>query len=210
MRLTLTTKIREAVASPAGSHAVAPRNHRRTDRATSHRLVWWLAAAGVTILIAVGAIASVGNSSTGVTDPERWDLAALDSDEHVRLADFRGKPVVVNFFASWCTSCEFELPHFAAAARALRGQVVFVGVNAMETGDGMGMAREFRLRESGFVLAKDTGGRQGSGLHDALGGRGMPITAFYDADGALVDGVGGALSEDVLLDKLNQLYGVEV
>jgi thiol-disulfide isomerase/thioredoxin len=118
--------------------------------------------------------------------------------------------VVANFFASWCTSCEFELPGFAKAAQDLKGKVAFVGINSEETGDGMSMARRFHLAESGFVLARDVGGTAGSGLHDALGGRGMPITAFYDAQGRLVDLARGALPEDALRDRLRQLYGVSV
>lgn len=128
----------------------------------------------------------------------------------MRLADFRGKPVVVNFFASWCDACRFELPGFASAADRLRGKVAFVGVNSLETGSGMRMAREFDLPDSGFVLAKDIKGQQRSGLHDALGGRGMPITAFYDDKGQLIDFAGGALPGDALRQKLQQLYGVDV
>lgn len=128
----------------------------------------------------------------------------------MRLADFRGTPVVVNFFASWCTSCDFELPGFTKAADALEGQVAFVGVNALETGNWREMAERHQLREHGFVLARDVGGRQGSGLHASLGGRGMPITAFYDADGALVDVASGALPDDALFERLRQLYDVEI
>lgn len=155
-------------------------------------------------------MAAWSNAGSGNTRPAAFDLPALEGDGRVRLADFRGKPVVVNFFASWCDACEFELPAFASAASALRNQVVFVGINSLETGNGLGMARRFNLEESGFVLAADVGGRQGSGLHDALGGRGMPITAFYDDQGRLVDFAGGALPEEALREKLRQLYGVNV
>lgn len=173
-------------------------------------MTWWLAAAGVAIVLAVAALASASGGATGSTNPTAFDLPALGHEGRVRLADFRGKPVVVNFFASWCDACEFELPGFAAAADVLRGKVSFIGVNSLETGNGMRMARDFKLPESGFVLAKDINGRQASGLHDALGGRGMPITAFYDNRGRLVDFAGGALPDDVLRQKLRQLFGVDV
>ena len=161
-------------------------------------------------MLAGAAVASAGGGATGITKPTAFDLPALGRDGRVRLADFRGKPVVVNFFASWCDACRFELPGFADAADELRGKVTFIGVNSLETGNGMGMARDFKLPESGFVLAKDINGQQASGLHDALGGRGMPITAFYDTHGQLVDFAGGALPDDVLRQKLHQLYGVDV
>lgn len=183
-----------------GPRRPAPRN----------RLTWWLVAAGVAIVLAVAAVALGGGSASGNTKPAAFDLPALGQEGRVRLADFRGKPVVVNFFASWCDACEFELPGFADAAGKLRGEVAFVGVNSLETGNGMSMARRFHLQENGFVLAKDINGQQASGLHDALGGRGMPITAFYDSNGRLVDFAGGALPDDVLRQKLQQLYGVDV
>lgn len=176
----------------------------------SSRVGWWLGAGGVAIVVTVALLAGQSNGGQGNTDPEAFDLPALGSEERVQLADFRGKPVVVNLFASWCDACAFELPAFAKASDALRDEVVFVGVNSLETGDGKRMAREFDLAESGFILARDVGGQQNSCLHDALGGRGMPVTAFYDDSGRLIDFAGGALPEEALFEKLRQLYGVDV
>jgi cytochrome c biogenesis protein CcmG/thiol:disulfide interchange protein DsbE len=128
--------------------------------------------------------------STGASD---WVLPRLDgSGAAVSVADFRGHPLVVNFFASWCDPCRAELPLLAQAARDLQGQVGFVGVNSEETGDGLAMARDHGIGE--WVLAADSGGANQSGLHDALGGRGMPITAFYDSNGRLLKVQQGAFS----------------
>ncbi|MGH2685528.1 MAG: TlpA family protein disulfide reductase, partial [Actinomycetota bacterium] len=148
-----------------------------------------------------------GGSSpgSGSADPRAFDLPALAGDGRIRLADFKGKPVVLNFFASWCTTCDFELPGFARVSRELEGEVVFVGVNSQETGDGMLMPERHGI--TWWPLAEDIGN---SDLHRALGGRGMPITAFYDAEGNLVDFVGGALDEANLRARVAQLYGVEV
>lgn len=187
---------------PARLAVAAQRRHRR--------LRWAVAAAGVAIVAGLGVVAVGGQSEDGATDPSAFDLPALGGEARVRLADFRGTPVVVNFFASWCTSCDFELPAFTSAADALGDKVAFVGVNALETGDWRPMVERHQLEQHGFVLARDTGGRQGSGLHAALGGRGMPITAFYDADGTLLDVANGALPEDALLERLRELYGVAV
>lgn len=180
---------------------------RRRRAAFKRRLV--LGAGGLlVVLLVVLAVVSSGGGATGTTDPEAWDLPSLGEEGRVQLADFRGEPVVVNFFASWCTACDFELPGFRRASEALRGEVTFVGVASLETGDAMTMPERHGI--TWWPLARDVGGRDGSGLHDALGGRGMPITAFYDADGRLVDFVGGALSESDLRDRLRALYGVEV
>ena len=124
-----------------------------------------------------------------VTDPSAFDLPALEGDGRVRLADFAGTPVVVNFFASWCGPCDTELPVFADAARKLEGKVRFVAVNSQELNHraAVRMAERHELEEAGIATARDVGGRAGgSQLHDALG-RGMPINAFYDASGTLLD-----------------------
>lgn len=182
---------------------------KRANR-SRRRLRWAVAAVGVAIVAGLGVMVSSGSDVDGSTDPAAFDLPALGTEGRVRLADFEGTPVVVNFFASWCTACDAELPGFTRAADALRGEVAFVGVNAQETGNWRPMAERHELAQHGFVLARDIGGRQGSGLHAALGGRGMPITAFYDADGQLVDVAGGALPDDALFERLRQLYGVDV
>lgn len=177
-----------------------------------------LAGAAVAIAVAVafsivfvvshGGGASGGGTAgaTTSTDPAAFDLPRLDGGGDVRLASFRGKPTVVNFFASWCTSCQFELPGFSKVSRELEGKVNFVGVNSLDTGDGMAMARQYGIEW--WPLGKDVDGQQGSGLHDALGGQGMPITAFYDANGKLLFVSPGALPESDLRATLHQFYGV--
>lgn len=171
---------------------------------------WLLGAVGFAVLavVAVIAFAGGGDDDPGSTEPTAFDLPSIQGDERVRLADFAGTPTVVNFFASWCTACDAELPGFAKVSRELEGDVSFIGVASLETGDPMFMPERHGI--TWWPLARDTGGRNGSGLHAALGGRGMPITAFYDADGALLHVDGGALPERLLRERLNDLYGVDV
>lgn len=177
----------------------------------SRTVVVVIAAAAVAVMVGVGVFAfvSAGDTNSAETEPTAFDLPPLHGDERVRLADFRGKPLVVNFFASWCTACDFELPGFATVSEELRGEVQFVGVASLETGDADLMPERHGI--TWWPLAQDVEGSQNSGLHDALGGgNSMPLTAFYDAEGRVLQVDRAAIPEDVLREKLRELYGVNV
>lgn len=188
--------------------ARAPGGGRGRLTRPSGALRWALLGVGVAIVAVVAIVATAVNTSSdpGSTDPQAFDLPAIEGEDRVRLADFAGRPVVVNFFASWCTACDAELPGFATVSRELEGRVTFIGVNALETGDPLLMPERHGI--TWWPLARDIGGRNGSGLHAALGGRGMPITAFYDEAGELLHVDGGAVPEPILRDRLAELYGL--
>jgi len=174
---------------------------------------------GFVIVAAVAGIAlssasddSGGRSGgTDETNPAKWNLPALEGTGRVRLADFKGKPVVVNFFASWCVPCKEELPEFADASRKLSGKVAFVAVNSKEitATAGVALARSKGLADAGITLARDVGGQAGSGLHDSYEVRNaMPVTAFYGADGTLKFVAPGQLNRDKLSSRLQEFFGV--
>lgn len=186
--------------------------NRRPTRTSAGRS-WLLIVAAIAVVVGtVGFLAFRDTSppAGSSTDPESWVLPGIDGTGEIRLADFAGQPVVVNFFASWCTACDAELPVFRAASEQLRGQVTFVGVNTLETGDRMFMPERHDI--TWWPLARDVGGPQGNGLHSALSGGldAMPITAWYDADGRLLHVDRGALPEPALHQRLAQLYGIDV
>jgi len=163
---------------------------------------------GLAALIGLVAVAGGGSGGgSGVSDPAAFDLPAIQGEARIRLVDFEGKPVVVNFFASWCTACDFELPGFAKVSDELRDQVTFVGVNALETGDRMLMPERHGI--TWWPLARDIGSR-GNDLHAALGGRGMPITAYYDDTGNLLHVDTGAIDEAALRERITSLFEIEV
>lgn len=185
----------------------------------ARRMPLLVSVVGFLIVAAVAGFALSSSSDGGgksdgsdVTDPTKFDLPALEGTGRVRLADFEGKPVVVNFFASWCEPCKKELPEFTAAARQLAGKVAFVGVNSKEitAPAGVALARSMGLAEAGITLARDVG-QGGSALHDRYEVRSaMPITAFYDAAGKLKYVAPGQLTKDKLSARLQELYGVSL
>lgn len=192
-----------------------PPNPRAT---LARRLPLLLSVVGFVIVAAVAGLVltsasddSGGSGGADVTDPAKWDLPTIDGTGRVRLADFKGKPVVVNFFASWCEPCKAELPEFVEASKALEGKVEFVAVNSKEitASAGISLARRFGLAEAGITLARDVGGQGGSGLHDSYEVRNaMPVTAFYDAAGKLQSVAPGQLTRDKLSTRLQELFGV--
>lgn len=144
----------------------------------------------------------------GDTTAEGWDLPELGGEGRVALADFRGKPTVAAFFASWCEVCEEEIPEFLAASRFVSDEVNFVGINTQDNGNGLGDAEKWGIAGV-WPLARDIGNANGSGLSTGtFGMRGSPMTAFYDADGRVVHVQRGGLSGDELLSAIESLFGV--
>jgi cytochrome c biogenesis protein CcmG, thiol:disulfide interchange protein DsbE len=194
---------------------VASSNHGRAaaarQAAAGRKLRVAVIGVAVLILTAAGVLAFRGGSRTAgaVTSPAAFSLPALNGNGWVRLAHYRGKPVVVNFFASWCTECQAELPGFRQEAIALRGKVIFIGVDSLETGDKNFLPHLFHLAGAFAALARDAGSN-GNGLHVALGGGNtMPLTAFYGAEGLLLGVERGALvPAGALKAKIARLFGV--
>lgn len=188
----------------ASRAAIARKRRRRTIAAT---------AAGALIFTSAVVLAFSNHpSSAGYrTTIAGWSLPRLGESGRVSLSQFRGRPVVVNFFASWCTVCASELPVFAHDGALLRGRVDVVEVNALETGNGPSFARQYNLVQSVPAVLSDVGGSQGDGLYQALGGTGtMPMTAFYDTHGHLLTTHVGGFDSTTLANELHQLYGVIV
>jgi len=112
--------------------------------------------------------------------------------EPVRLSDLRGAPVILNFWATWCTSCLAELPDFAELQREYGADRLHV--LAVNTGEDANTAegfiedlgvREFRwMMDPTLVVA------------DAYGVWGMPTTVFIDGDGVIRATYVGHLSKD--------------
>ena len=178
----------------------------RPDRTLLARAAIVVVVAAIALVLALRGGAGA-TATTVSTAPTAWSLPRLVGSGTVSLASLRGHPVVVDFYASWCTACRGELPELARVADSLRGRVTFVAVDSEETGDGLAMARSSGVG-SWTLLADSGGGNGGSGLHDALGEAGMPVAAFYSSDGRLLAVVPGALDAGALRARLESLFGV--
>ena len=107
-----------------------------------------------------------------------FTLTTLDG-ESFQLSALRGKPVVLNFWATWCGPCQNELPAIQKAAAHLGDQVVFVAVDQNEKPD---VVQSF-VDKLGltFTIPMDTGGDVGYDYNV----QGLPTTFFIDRDGVI-------------------------
>lgn len=106
-----------------------------------------------------------------------FTLQRLDSGEKVSLADFKGKPVVMNFWASWCGPCRTEHPVIEWAHKQFGDQVVFLGVVFEDSEQN---AREFLSRYgASFPQLMDD---SNAGVAVEYGVTGVPETYFIDRD----------------------------
>ncbi|HRY87985.1 MAG TPA: TlpA disulfide reductase family protein [Rubrivivax sp.] len=112
---------------------------------------------------------------------ELWALRfARPEGGELALADFRGRPLLINFWATWCPPCVRELPAFDRFASAQRGRVQVVGLAI----DREQPVRDFLARQPvSFPIG--LAGSEGAELSRRLGntGGGLPFTVLLDSDG---------------------------
>ena len=145
-------------------------------------------------------------SSTGSFDPGNrkpapaWALPNLaDPAATLRSDSLAGRPVVLNFWASWCPPCRKEMPALATAARQLKGRVAFVGV---DTSDDRNAAVAFAAySQVGYPLGFDPQAT----VSRNYGVFGLPTTYFV-AGGKIVGRETGGMSQARLHQLLDQNY----
>ncbi len=145
-------------------------------------------------------------ANTGVLVPERPEVGKLAPDFALvdvsdgktvrKLSDYRGKAVVVNWFASWCDPCRREIPAFLAAEAALGDQVVFLGLDYDET----------RSKAAGFLAGLGANYTalldEGHAVADHYRVSGLPVTFFVDKDGVLQAIAAGEVTPQRLEENL--------
>jgi thiol-disulfide isomerase/thioredoxin len=192
----------------------AEAGERRRRQARLRLLRRRLASVGVAIAVVVG-VGLLGAVLIGAEQEvtyagdlrvggrlEQLALPRLEGEGRVELASFGGRPIVINFFASWCPNCVAEMPDFERVHQELGDRVGFLGISQQDAP---------RLS---VELAHETGITYPAGVDErgefftAIGGRAMPTTVFVRAGGEIAFVQVGALDADGLRDAIGRYLDV--
>ena len=197
------------------------------------KLLIWILAFGVVIVgasvlynrlsdeVSVGGIATVTQETAaaeetavpGETTPETQESSNpapdctvydLEGNAH-KLSDFRGKPVLLNFWASWCGPCQMEMPDFQKFYESHGDKVNFVIVNLTDGQQETVETASAFIEEKGytFPVYYDTD------IDAAMkyGVSAVPVSYFIDAEGNFIAWAQGALTADMLQQGMDMLLG---
>ncbi|MBM3116664.1 TlpA family protein disulfide reductase [Jeongeupia naejangsanensis] len=131
-------------------------------------------------------------------DAELKDL----SGKPQKLSSLKGKPVVVNYWATWCSPCREEIPEFVTLARQYAGKVRFIGIAIDDAPAVSAFAKQYKMNyptllgeADAMALMKQEGNTVG----------GLPYTAIYDSQGKRVATHTGRISAAQLEATLKTL-----
>ena len=132
------------------------------------------------------------------------DIVVYDGQGNpCRLSDFRGKPVVLNFWASWCGPCKSEMPDFEEKYLEYGDRIHFLMVNLTDGMQETVEAASAFIAEMGYTFPvyfdTDLNGANTYGISA------IPLTIFIDRDGALLGGQQGMIGADVLQQAIDVL-----
>jgi cytochrome c biogenesis protein CcmG, thiol:disulfide interchange protein DsbE len=160
-------------------------------------------------------LARTGSEADSGSAAPSFELPLLDGGGVLTDEDLRGKPVVINFWASWCIPCREEAPLLEQTWRAYRDEgVVFLGVNIKDAErDAKRFVKEFDVT---YPNVRDLDQR----LTQDLGVKGLPETFFIDHRWTFFGAISGdetgdqqgtvvlgAISEDELISNVEILIG---
>jgi thiol-disulfide isomerase/thioredoxin len=148
------------------------------------------------VLLTGGGEKTARGSGAGRVAPAFRLPNVRDGQADVSLAAFRGKPVLVNFWATWCVPCVEEMPLLQAAHERVGDRVAFLGIDRQDfRPDAQRFLQRTRVT---YASAYD---RDGS-LDGPYRLRGTPTSVFIDADGHIRDQVTGPLTKAQLDEEL--------
>ena len=132
-----------------------------------------------------------------------FEVSAFDGSRH-RLSSYRGKPVLVNFWATWCIPCQIELPEMQELLDRHKDELAIITVNRAEP---LGRAENFfsnieKLNGEPGVSFTVDGMDPDDTLYNEYRGLGMPVSVFIDANGKVVKVFNGLIDLSIMEESL--------
>ena len=167
-----------------------------------------IAVIAVGVLTAVGRPAPEDVETTMQVTEAASDLAPdftmydIDGNAH-KLSDFRGKPVILNFWASWCGPCKAEMPDFEEAYKTHGGDIQFLIVNLTDGSSETVESASDYIASQGYTFpVYYDADLEGAAAYSIYA---IPVTYFIDAEGAVRAFNEGMISADVLEGNIQAL-----
>lgn len=160
----------------------------------------WMIAPAVAFVALLG-VAVVNQKDPPAPGDRAPDFTAprLDGGGSLSLAQLAGKPVVINFWASWCEPCIDEAPMLRRASEEYGDEITFVGIDIRDAhSDALAFVEAYDLA---YPHVRD----EDLKIYDDYGLTGQPETFFLDENGVIVEHVNGPLFEDSLTELLDLL-----
>jgi cytochrome c biogenesis protein CcmG/thiol:disulfide interchange protein DsbE len=159
-------------------------------QARAHKVVSGSIAVFVAAIIAVSLLTSSSSASGPPAPPApAFTVAALGGSGTVSLSQYQGKPVIVNFWASWCVPCQSETPLLATWYKQEHGRIALVGLDENDT----------TAKALAFAHSKGVTYRLGSDPLTTVAGPygvdALPQTFFLNANHRIVEHVLGAITK---------------
>ena len=130
----------------------------------------------------------------------------LEGNE-VHLTDFFGKPIIVNFWASWCGPCKMEMPDFDAAYNTYKDDIVFLMVNMTDgSRETVEVASEF-IADSGYTFPVYYDTQYSASITYSVAS--LPTSYFLNSQGELVAHAKGAIDAETLQRGIDMIYNSE-
>jgi peroxiredoxin len=167
-------------------------------------VIWWVAARRAPAILSDSefTLATAQTSKTAaLVGAPAPDIAMIDNQGRVtHLSDLRGKPVYINFWATWCIPCREEMPEIVHAyAQHNNENLVILGVNVEE---GPQEVRDFaNTFKMNFPITLDSKGQ----VIAAYGVVAMPTSVFVDAQGIIRARWQGSLSAEQIEEHLRTI-----
>lgn len=169
------------------------------------RSIRWASILIIIIVVVLAVIGNTGKRTVAIMPQPGYQAPPIRlasfAGPTLSLVQFRGKPVFVNFWASWCPPCRAETPDLVKMYRKFGGNIVFLGVNLTDSDSVLaakGFIQYYRIPYPVLEDAKNAVGKE----YDIIA---IPTSFFINREGIIVSRVTGGMTSSVMQRNFSAL-----